>query len=104
MSGLDDQLRDALRRREPPQGFSARVLDRVETGRRPSRSRSLWAVAAALALVVGVASYRGHERRIEGERAKEQVMLALRLSGSKLHAVQERVIELQQRTIEIAVQ
>ena len=30
MKNLDDNLRDALRREEPPEGFAERVLRRVE--------------------------------------------------------------------------
>ena len=32
MKNLDDNLRDALRREEPPEGFAERVLRRVARG------------------------------------------------------------------------
>jgi len=39
MKNLDDNLRDALRREEPPEGFAERVLRRVEEQERNSGSR-----------------------------------------------------------------
>jgi hypothetical protein len=104
MSRLDDAFREALRRQEPPDGFAERVMSRIQA--RPERvgvwagllaafrrPRLRWATAlAAAALVVGAVEYRNErERRAEGERAKEQVMLALRITGGKLRLVQARV-------------
>ena len=97
MSRLDDELRNALRREEPPLGFAGRVLARAES--MPSRRR-WWAFprmrwAAAAAAVVLLASGLGIERqrriRAQGEFAKEQVMLALRITGSKLQFVKEKI-------------
>lgn len=104
MSRLDDELREALRREEPPEGFAERVLARIE--RRPERApawrgwlagfrapRLRWATAfATLALVIGGVEYRNWAvEQAEGERAKEQVMLALRITGSKLRLAQAKV-------------
>src|SRR6266498_1506758 len=104
MNGFDDNLREALRRREPPDGFARGVLARVRNLEDPSKPSFMrrWIVAASVAavlfLTVSVSVYREHLRRVEGERAKEQVMFALRLTGSKLRSVQEHV---QQRTINL---
>ena len=107
MKPFDDNLREALRRRQPPAGFAERVLARIpETtpqGRKPS-FRWQWiaaAAAAVVALTIGLSFYRGNLRRSEGEKAKEQVMLALRVTGSKLRGVQERVGAAERRTIEL---
>ena len=104
MSRLDDAFREALRRREPPDGFAERVMARIQA--RPERGgawagllaafqrpRLRWATAlAAAALVVGAVEYRNErERRAEGERARDQVMLALRIMGGKLQMTREMV-------------
>ena len=105
MSKLDDALREALRRQDPPEGFAARLMQRL-----PSRDREgavvrtmapprwsfrlRWAVAlaAAIVLLVAGAEYRRQRlQRVAEERARDQVMLALRITGSKLRMVQERI-------------
>lgn len=105
MSRMEDHLREALRREEPPEGFAGRVMARIEAARQPERTerrewwwtafrgpRLRWAAAlASLALVAGGIEYRRDQRRIEGEHAKEQVMLALRITGSKLRIAQAKV-------------
>jgi len=97
MSRFEDELRQALRRREPPAGFAERVLARVRARQRQPRRPSLlhwrWLapVAALLVLAVGLHFLEERRRRQEGERAKQQVLLALKLAGSKLRLAQERV-------------
>ncbi|HXF39013.1 MAG TPA: hypothetical protein VN687_04820 [Blastocatellia bacterium] len=46
MSRLDDELRNAFKRQQPPADFSARVLERV--ARQPETRPSLWQRLAAL--------------------------------------------------------
>jgi hypothetical protein len=91
MSRLDDELKQALRRHEPPEGFADRVLAAVPA-RSARRILPRWfAAAAAVVLIAGGAGYE-HRRQVrEGEQAKEQVMLALRITGSKLKIVKEKV-------------
>ena len=114
MTDVNDELRQALRRVEPPAGFAERVLQRaagggastVEPGggrmrRVPGRTFGKtktktmfrWAAAAVLALTVtGGAWYRSELRRqAQGEEAKRQVLLSLRMAGSKLQFVQAKV-------------
>ncbi len=103
--GLEQQLKDALQRQDAPQGFDARVLARLherET-KQSFGSRVLsWmrmpaarlAVTAALFVAVfgGVLGYQRYERRREaGEAARRELLLALRITGSKLQYAQERV-------------
>jgi hypothetical protein len=121
MKSLEDELRRALRRREPPPGFAERVLARVrqETDARnplsntaakvePARRRR-WAgwvwfgprmqlgfavFAAALLLAVSLSlwhRYREEQQRIEGEAARAQVMQALRITSAKLNRVRAKV-------------
>jgi hypothetical protein len=101
MTYLDDELRRVLSRREPPPGFADRVLGRAgqaQPQQKPEPRRPVWRWAAAAALVGalggGIQYYTVMEQRAErvrGEAAKEQVLKALRLAGSKLQVVQETV-------------
>jgi hypothetical protein len=106
---LTDELRKVLRRQEPPTGFEERVLARVslqskrETGlagwfRLPAMRLPLmarWAATAALCLVVAAGVHYENERqeRIQGEAAKVKLMQALRVAGTELQAVREKVME-----------
>lgn len=96
---LEQELRNALRRKEPSAGFAARVVANLPEKRpslwsmwsRPQVAR--WAVAAIVLVAVstGGYAYREHEREVErGRVAKQQLMLALRITGAKLQLVQQR--------------
>lgn len=114
MSRFEDELREALQREQPPEGFTDRVLARVDVAARRSgvwsrladafRVPALrWATVAvvAVATVIGVQYYRTREIRAEGEAAKQQVMLALHITGNKLQVAQQKVRQLSSgRTIE----
>lgn len=99
---MHDELRDALRRVDPPAGFADRVIERASRHptSRPSAASSRqgppvvrWAIAAALvAAVGGGAWYRTEERRRqEGEEAKRQVLLSLSIAGNKLRSIETKV-------------
>lgn len=89
---LEQELKLAFRRKEPPPGFRDRVLAAT---RRPQRHpyRSL-AAAALLTLLIGGTTARYIEQRREGERAKEQVLLALRITSHKLRDTREHVLDI----------
>lgn len=108
----EDDLRAALRREDPGEPFTERVMAYViqhqarVTAAPASGSRlgelwrGLWlrpALAGAVAamLIVGGLSgflhHRNVQRRREGEAAKQQVLLALRITNSKLNHVIQRV-------------
>ena len=99
MAPLEDELRSALRRREPSPDFTERVLARVAAVpvRRAPQPWVRWvaAMAATLLLAAGGLEYR-HYR---GERAKDQVLLAVRIAGSKLNKAQKKVQMLTHRSI-----
>lgn len=105
MSPFDDDLRTALGRTQPPRGFAERVLAGARELDRTRKPLFAWrwvAVAAAvLVLTSGSLLYQNHRRQLEGERASEQAMLALRVTGSKLRTVQQQLFEMQRRTIEL---
>ena len=90
---LEQDLKHVLRRQPPPEGFAARVLERIEREQSPRPKRWWRAVAASLtltALLGGWAAHTVHERR-EGERAREQVLLALKIAGDKVRYAQQEV-------------
>jgi hypothetical protein len=88
---LEDELRSALRRKEPSPEFTERVLARVAGRplRRASRPWVRWvaAMAASILLAAGAMGYRQYQ----GERARSQVLLALRIAGGKLNKAQKKV-------------
>jgi hypothetical protein len=109
MSRFDDALREALRRQDPGPDFTARVLARASnapppkpgwwqtflSGLRPARLR--WAAAGAFAclLLAGGLEYRHEQQQMrQGEAAKDQLMLALRIAGDKLNVARDKVREL----------
>lgn len=122
MKPLDDELRNALKRVEPPPGFAGRVMARVEqlaeerarAATKPVRSRSPWsplswfgrrmsvsfgavaAMAAVVLLAVGMALWQQHrieQERREGEAARAQLIEALRVTSAKLNHVRSKVRE-----------
>jgi len=101
MTPFEDELRSALRRREPSPDFTERVLARVAAApvRRASGVSQPWirwvaAMAATLVLAAGGLEYRHYQ----GERAKSQVLLAVRIAGSKLARAQRKVQMLSHRS------
>lgn len=96
MSRLEDELKEALRRTEPSDGFAERVLARAAAEHprgwwerrgflfREPMFRLSWVAVATVVLVTGVYSYRLRQERIRGEHAKQEVVLALRLAASEL--------------------
>jgi hypothetical protein len=52
--------------------------------------------AAALTIAAGGTVYQQHEREVKGMAAKRQLILAMRIAGTKLQEVQQRVKESEQ--------
>lgn len=112
MQFSEDDLRAALRRKDPGESFTERVMARVDqlqarvtsTPKAGSQLGELWhrllrrpALTGAVAgmLIVGGSlgfmHYRGVQERRTGEVAKQQALLALRITNAKLNHVIERV-------------
>jgi hypothetical protein len=107
---LEDALRNALRRENAPEGFARRVVASAEQQNSPANeaqrtswlsifSQPLvrWAAFAtvSIGLVIGGVHYRDVQRqRARGEAAKRQLMLALRIAGSKLQLAKSKVNEI----------
>src|SRR5574337_1127704 len=110
MKPLEEELRRALRREEPPEGFTDRVLTRTATapGGRAGWRQTVgslfrmpglrWAAAGTLACLLVAAGILHHWRvqreKAEGELAKVQVMKALRLASVKLNVARRKVQEI----------
>jgi hypothetical protein len=95
MNHLEDELKRAFRRIEPPAGFAGRVMAHVPSGRRQWIPRSWMAAAAAVLMVAGAGSWeyrRARQKRIDAEQAKAELMFALELTASKLQATRSKVL------------
>jgi len=88
MDWLDDELKHAFERQEPPADFAARTIARAR--RRSGLAFPRWAAAAAAALVIAGAGY-GYRWR-QGEEAKQQVLLAFRIAATKVNHIQTQVL------------
>lgn len=102
----DDDLRRALERVDPPEGFADRVVQRaLASPKQPKAPKAggttagatpiKWAIAATLVLATaggGGVWYRAEERRREqGEEAKRQVLVSLSIAGGKLKSIETRI-------------
>jgi hypothetical protein len=100
-SDLERDLRQALQRKQPSPGFAARVLAKLPDERTSPWAHWFhapalrWATAAALFLVIGmgaIAYYHHHQQELaRGRAARQQLMLALRITGAKLQFAQQRI-------------
>jgi hypothetical protein len=100
---FEQELRASLQARSAPDGFADRVLARVDA--LPQHEPTPWplrairnpvvrgVIAATLLVSVGVGGYfeQQRERQIAGEHARQQVLLALRITGSTLQDVRNKV-------------
>jgi hypothetical protein len=112
MTPFEEHLKEALARKEPSQEFANRVLEKTQ--KQQSGLRTAWRVSwfrralawrlapvmAALVLVWAGVIYQEHERTVRGELAKEKLLIAMRIAGSKLHDVQQHVMEIQDKEVE----
>jgi hypothetical protein len=112
MSAFEEQLKQAMARREPAADFTSCVLARVaqKQSRRgeikgwrwfPRRwAWGLTAATAALLAVSGSAIYQRHERVVRGEAAKNEVLTAVRIAGVKLHQVRRHVLDVEAEEVD----
>ena len=106
MTPFEEQLKEALTRREPSEGFTDRVLERtIQRTRNQAVARSsgfqrawTWRLAPAMLavfLAIWGAIYHQHQQRLRGEAAKEKLLTAVRIAGSKLHETRRHLIEIE---------
>jgi hypothetical protein len=86
MDPLEQELKQALARKAPPTGFAERIAART---RRRATPRWLTTAAAMLIIAGGAGAWRYRQ----GIQAKEQVMLAMRVTAEQLNQIQLRVKE-----------
>lgn len=116
IDGVDAALKTALCRQSAPEGFADQVLARIAAQNlaQPPERRNSWfslfmqpiltqpifiqpvvrwaALAAfATAMIFGVYIYNIRREHAQGEAAKKQLMLALRVAGSKLQLAKSKV-------------
>jgi hypothetical protein len=93
---LDDELRSALRREDPPLGFTQRVVAQARSGpaRKSAMPRMIWAAGLAAMLVIGFTSVSEY-RQVQGERAARQAVVALRIAAEKLNMTRDKVLKLE---------
>jgi hypothetical protein len=106
MDWLEKELSQALERKEPSPDFAARVAARVAAQEISARGAAVivpvrrarvfslprWLPAAAAVLLIagsGEFAWRRHQGRV----AKEQVMLAMRITADKLNHIQSHMRE-----------
>ena len=104
MSHLEDELKSALGRKEPAEDFTARTLRRIAQPAprswfdelvillRPPRLQWVAASVVILAVPFAALEFRQHrEIRAQGQMAKQQLVLAMRIAGTELHHAQQKV-------------
>ena len=86
MDWLEEELKQALARKEPSPDFESRVAAATRRKANVVRMTRRWmaAAAAVIALIGAGEGYRWHR----GQEARDQVMLGMRIAGGKLNRVQ----------------
>ena len=92
---MDNELKAALRRKEPPPGFTERVLAELRGGQAllPVPHRR-WRAVAAAALLLAIL---GGGEAVRIVRAKQQMLTALHITGAKLRGARHHVHEISTR-------
>ena len=90
---LEKELRESLRRVDPPAGFAERVLAKVEKPRRMAAPRWVpWAVAACLMLSGGgIGVWKQRHEEAQAREAGEKLLLALQVTQAQLQHVRTKV-------------
>jgi uncharacterized protein HemX len=105
---LEQELRRALKRKDPPRGFDDRVLSKIASGETAAvpQPQSRWArfslpIAASLMLAVGATYYVQQQQQRQARAAQAQteqtvsdVVLALQVASETVAAAQARVEEI----------
>jgi hypothetical protein len=89
MDWLDDELKRAFEREEPPADFAARTIAKARHGAGFGSRR--WRITAAAALGIAAAGY-GYRWR-QGEAAKQKVLLAFRITAATVNHIQTQVTQ-----------
>ena len=89
---LEQDLREALHRREPPPGFADRVMARVP--QRRAYPRWLALVATLLIAVVGASLWqvREQQNRASAEKARAELVYALQVTSHGLDTARAMLV------------
>jgi len=90
---LESDLKAVLRRTDPPEGFAARVMSKVEDSRPrlSGRRRAVVlhrAIAAAVLLAITIGGWGIHETL----RARNELLTAMRIASQKVAHAQQEVV------------
>jgi hypothetical protein len=96
---LDTKLNGALARTSAPEGFADRVLARLGQTEAQHHNRftasTLRRIAAVVVLTAALGGLTAHQigeqRRVEGERARRELMTALHIASAKMRVAQRAV-------------
>jgi hypothetical protein len=99
---MDNELRDALRRKQAPADLADRVLARINEQQAPARQagptssgqgvRRWLAAAAVLAVAAGGAErYYTQQQAAEAARVQEELRIALQITSETLAVVQNKL-------------
>jgi len=99
MEELERDLRTAMRRQPAPPGLKRVVMERRWQARAGQRRRMVWFERLAASLVLagvagGAVLWRNIAERRQGEEAKQQVFIALRITN---RALEQMRLQLQER-------
>jgi len=109
MDDLERQLKNALSRKQAPDWFEAKVLaaaaretkvpaafwQRLMAGTRLRMASAVLASAAVLASGLAWQHERAVRERAEGEAAKAQLQLALKVTRVKLHKIEQKLDQME---------
>ena len=88
---FEQELKNALARKEPAKGFTERIL-RQASAVPPKLALRGWAsLAVAASLFAGMFGIVRYEEHRKGEQAKDQLMLALRITAKTLDTVERKL-------------
>lgn len=87
MDWLEQELRQALARKEPSPDFGTRVRAAARNRRLFTIPRWVPAAAAIVVMAGGGAAYREYQGRV----AKQRVMEAMRITAGKLNRIQTQI-------------
>lgn len=96
MDEFEQHLHEVLEPMPAPPGFKRRVVERRDTQRTALRRRVMWwrrlvLATAAICMLAGAWFWRGSRQRREGEQARRQVILALRITSRALAQMQSQL-------------
>ena len=93
---FDHNLHEALERMPAPPGFKRRLIERRDAQRKVLRRRVMWwrrliLATAVICMLGGAWFWRAAQQRREGQEARRQVILALRITSRALTQMQSQL-------------